>query len=88
MVLIDLDNIIPYYQPAPTKPPFKPLWLYAPILAGLYQSANSTTPLFAHLLPPCPPQPPSMAVHSRAPEIVNHHPPPDLGVEKPATLMH
>jgi hypothetical protein len=29
-----------------------------------------------------------MAVHSRAPEIVNHRPPPDLGVEKPATLMH
>jgi hypothetical protein len=28
-----------------------------------------------------------MAVHSRAPEIVNPHPPPDFGIEKPATLM-
>jgi hypothetical protein len=29
-----------------------------------------------------------MAVHTRSPDIVNPHPAPDLGLDRPATLMH
>jgi hypothetical protein len=82
MVFIDLDNIILYHQP-----PFNPSRSHPPISAGPYQSSRTTPPL-THPLPPRPPQTPSMAVHTRSPDIVNPHPAPDLGLDKPATLMH
>jgi hypothetical protein len=82
MVFIDLNNIILYHQP-----PFNASRLHPPISAGPYQSLR-TTPLLTHPLPLRPLQTPSMAVHTCSPDIVNPYPAPDLGLDKPATLMH